>query len=325
MATTSGDSSDQVRNWLELPPDVITMILLKLGAIEILVSAQKVCTLWWNLCKAPLMWRSIDMCNLGDNWNMPYDLEKMTMHAIDRSCGGLVDISLWDFATDELLKYITYRTSNLKHLRLICCNDITDEGLQEAAKGLPFLEDLEISYSSLTDEAIEAVGRCCPYLKSFRFNITGYRRPRTESDEKALAIAKNMPELRHLQLFGNKLTNDGLKAILDNCPHLESIDLRQCFNINLEGSFGKLCAERIKNLRRPLDPTDDYGFDATIQDAESFDEDYASGGSDSDNFSFDHDVYNSFSGCSSPGYDDTGPFSSEFQFWSEVHKLLEDD
>lgn len=109
MATTSGDSSDQMRNWLELPPDVITVILLKLGAIEILVSAQKVCTLWRNLCKAPLMWRSIDMCNLGDLWNMPYDLEKMTMHAIDRSCGGLVDISLRYFATDELLKYITDR------------------------------------------------------------------------------------------------------------------------------------------------------------------------------------------------------------------------
>jgi hypothetical protein len=54
------------------------------------------------------------------------------------------------------------------------------------------------------------------------------------------AIA-TMHKLRSLQLFGNNLTNEGLTAILDNCPHLESLD-------TLRGK----CA-RIKTLRLPHD------------------------------------------------------------------------
>ncbi|KAF5471844.1 hypothetical protein F2P56_008609 [Juglans regia] len=79
-----------------------------------------------------------------------------------------------------------------------------------------------------------------------------------------------MSELRHLQLFGNKLTNDGFKAILDGCHHLESLDLRQCFNVNLTGNLGRRCAERIKDLRSPCDSIDDYEFNAELHDTRSF-------------------------------------------------------
>lgn len=91
-----------------------------------------------------------------------------------------------------------------------------------------------------------------------------------------------MPELRQLQLFGNKLTNDGLQAILDGCPHLESLDLRQCFNVTLTGNLGRRCAERIKHLRFPTDSTDDYELDAEIHDNGSFDDDFLAGLSDID-------------------------------------------
>ncbi|KAF7842922.1 F-box protein SKIP19-like [Senna tora] len=97
----------EIRNWLDLPRDVTSAILLKLGAIEILNSAQRVCTSWRSICKDPLMWRAIDMYNLGDLFNMPYDLEVMCRHAIDRSCGQLVDINIEYFGTDDLLKYIS--------------------------------------------------------------------------------------------------------------------------------------------------------------------------------------------------------------------------
>ncbi|KAL1214646.1 putative F-box protein [Cardamine amara subsp. amara] len=64
-----------------------------------------------------------------------------------------------------------------------------------------------------------------------------------------------MPELRHLQHFGNILTNVGLNAILDGCPHLVHLDLRKCFNINFAGDFEKRCFERIKDVKRPNDST----------------------------------------------------------------------
>ena len=140
-----------------------------------------------------------------------------------------------------------------------------------AAK-LSLLEELDITLCSLSKESLEVVGRCCPLLKSFKWNQQWYATDglsQTECDEEAVAIAKNMPELRHLQLIGNQLTNDGLQAILDGCPHLESLDLRKCFNVILLGNLGRIYAERIKNLRHPDDSIDDYGF---VADDGSFDE-----------------------------------------------------
>ena len=167
----------------------------------------------------------------------------------------------------------------------------------EVAQKLPQLEELGISISNLSKDSLENIGRSCPRLKSLKFNVEGYRRPHIECDEDALAIAETMPALRHLQLFGNKLTNDGLLAILDGCPNLESLDLRQCFNVSLVGSLGRRCAEQIKDLRLPYDPIDDYPFEAE-NDYGSLDEDYPSGISDIDILSdYDYDYYE-FSGGS---------------------------
>ena len=69
------------------------------------------------------------------------------------------------------------------------------------------------------------------------------------------------------------MTNDGLQAILDGCPHLESLDLRKCFNVTLSRNLGIRCAEQIKNLRHPNDSTHDYGFMAEISDMDLYDED----------------------------------------------------
>ncbi|XVF68326.1 hypothetical protein PTKIN_Ptkin10aG0195900 [Pterospermum kingtungense] len=247
-------------NWVELPRDVTASILSRLGPVEIIESAQKVCTQWRDICKNPLMWRSIDMRNLGESHVMPYDLDIMCMHAIDRSCGGLVDISIEFFGTDELLTYMAQRTSNLKRLRLVVCRRVSDEGLSEAASKFPLLEELEIYETNVRKDSIEAVGRCCPLLHTFKYNQRASPNSMFEYDDEALAIAKNMHGLRHLQLVGNELSNRGLQAILDGCPYLESLDLRNCFKVNLEGDLGKRCAEQIKNLKRPEDPIHDYQF-----------------------------------------------------------------
>ncbi|GLT46892.1 hypothetical protein SLA2020_206200 [Shorea laevis] len=93
-------------NWLELPWDVTAAIFSHLGAIEIPNSVQNVCSLSNNICKDPSMWLSIDMRHRGDLHDMNYDLEKMCIHAVDRSNGKLVDINIEHFDTDELLAYI---------------------------------------------------------------------------------------------------------------------------------------------------------------------------------------------------------------------------
>jgi hypothetical protein len=73
----------------------------------------------------------------------------------------------------------------------------------------------------------------------FDFDITD-----PNNDREALAIA-SMPELRTLQLFRDKLTNAGLASIIDNCPHLESLDLTGCRNITMDDALRAMCS-RIK-------------------------------------------------------------------------------
>ncbi|WJX58104.1 Putative F-box/LRR-repeat protein 23 [Trifolium repens] len=62
-----------------------------------------------------------------------------------------------------------------------------------------------------------------------------------------------MPRLRHLAILKKALANDGLLAILDGCPLLESLDLRGCRHLDLEGSLEKRCNEQIKELRFPTE------------------------------------------------------------------------
>lgn len=63
------------------------------------------------------MWRKIDMRNDGLHHEME-ELESMCHHAVDRSGGNLVDITVEHFGTDDLLKYITDRYLLLNFLWL---------------------------------------------------------------------------------------------------------------------------------------------------------------------------------------------------------------
>ncbi|KAK3039746.1 hypothetical protein RJ639_027403 [Escallonia herrerae] len=111
MASTSipEPPAQRRRDWLDLPHELTATILRRLGAIEILENAHKVCTTWRNVCKDPAMWSTVDMRNAGDLGYASADLVKMAMHAVDRSCGQLVDINIEHFGGDDLLKHIGNR------------------------------------------------------------------------------------------------------------------------------------------------------------------------------------------------------------------------
>lgn len=275
----SGDSDQALvevadsRNWLELPRDVTLMILMKLGAIEILETAQFVCKLWYNLCKDPSIWRVIKMQNL-DEPELEEKHQSMLYNALDRSSGGLLSLDIEGFGSDQLILYIAQLSSQLKHLRLACCYSISADALIEALSKLSELEELELTLCPFSAEKTRNIVRCCPFLKTFKLNEQGSRNPNLACDDEAAAIADSLHELRHLQLIGNSMTNEGLKAILDNCPDLQSLDLRACFHVDLVGDLGKRCAQQIKNFRHPYDATDDYNFLTTDYDSD-FDEIYA--------------------------------------------------
>ncbi|CAH8380907.1 unnamed protein product [Eruca vesicaria subsp. sativa] len=181
------------------------------------------------------------MHNDGGCWD--YDLEIMCPHAVDRSQGGLVEIDLWYFGTDNLPQL---------HRR---------EGFVEAVVKLPLLEHLEVSYCSLSEESLKFSSQSCPNLKTLKLNCEPMF---SYGDDEALVIAETMPELHHLQLIGNGLTNKALNAILDACLHL---DLRKCFRVDFDGT--------IKELKQPCDSTGDSPFDDFESIEEEEEEDYS--------------------------------------------------
>ncbi|RYQ92942.1 hypothetical protein Ahy_B09g099184 [Arachis hypogaea] len=80
-------------------------------------------------------------------------------------------------------------------------------------------------------------------------------------NEDAFAIAQNMSNLRHLQLVRNScLDNNGVSAILDGCRYLESLDLRWCDNVNLEGRLRKMCDKQLKYFIEPNALEDFLGY-----------------------------------------------------------------
>ncbi|XP_015084077.1 putative F-box/LRR-repeat protein 23 [Solanum pennellii] len=219
-----------------------------------------------KVCHGPAMWRVIDLKYESHFSRMSLVLymllDRMYRIAVDRSQGKLLIISIQNFGSRELLNYIAKRSSQLRYLKLVKCFNIAG-GLAVAAKNLPLLEELHIHLTFISEEDIESVGRYCPLLNSFTLNASEYDTPVnliSADDGQALDIAKSMPELRHLALIANTLTNVGLEAILDGCPHLLSLDLRCCYNIDLEGDLGKRCREQIVDRKQPCASCQDYEF-----------------------------------------------------------------
>ncbi|KAK6150102.1 hypothetical protein DH2020_017627 [Rehmannia glutinosa] len=203
------------------------------------------------------------------------------------------------------------RSIHLKRLRLACCDGISGEGLTGAVKNFPQLEELHLFFMpSIRPGDIETISISCPMLKSFTFNNRGYKFPLVKVDNGyAVAVAGNMPNLRHLRLLENRLNNEGVQAILDGCPHLESLDLRQCFSADLRWELGKRCSQQIKDLRRPDDSTADYEWDDYIYDDKTAD--YEWGG-----YVYDYDY------CFEDNDDYTIPFN-DFEFPDDLVTLCE--
>ncbi|GKD43518.1 hypothetical protein Tco_1268163 [Tanacetum coccineum] len=79
---------------------------------DILENAQKVCTTRHKISKDPAMWRVIHMAYSPGSHTIP-QLREMFKRAVDRSQRQLVDITLVDFANDDVLEYISDSVSSV--------------------------------------------------------------------------------------------------------------------------------------------------------------------------------------------------------------------
>ncbi|XP_060182456.1 receptor kinase-like protein Xa21 [Lycium barbarum] len=105
------------RPWVELPPELAMDILKRLGTIEILESAHRVCTAWWKVCHEPAMWHTVDLkyTNVFSS-KRGQVLEKICKIAVDRSQGQLLQVSIAKFGSTDLLNYVAERCGGLQNL-----------------------------------------------------------------------------------------------------------------------------------------------------------------------------------------------------------------
>ncbi|KAI3954346.1 hypothetical protein MKW92_039333 [Papaver armeniacum] len=233
----------------------------------------------------------------------------MVIEAVKRSCGQLVELCIidvncfiWNGDIDYRVEDIADKFGSLRCLRLKSCDVVSGEALMAMVEKSVMLEELEICHCYMVSMGIlETIGKTCPRLKSFRLtydsSTCSYRwgdpTPLLD-DYDAKAIAKTMPQLRHLLLSMFELTNHGLKAILDGCLHLQSLDLSQC-KLDLEGEdLLNSLKERLVELTLPdasiIDPsTSDRSSDEDTSESSSYFSDGDEDSSESSSYSTDGD------------------------------------
>ncbi|KAF9598025.1 hypothetical protein IFM89_023711 [Coptis chinensis] len=258
-------------NWLDMPSDVMLVILFKLDVFQILCYAQFVCSSWLQLAKDPFLYRSIlvpdrynskalDLLCSNNKKGMVLGL-RVLKDAVKRSSGELKEISLAkSWCTDDLLLTSVMKNMTgtyLKSLKLASFREITRNQLTASAfRKLHFLEELELKDNDafILDSGyiIQIVSRSCPRLKYFSFiNNIGDKRFESCCEGVAFTIADCMPHLRGLRLYLTCLTNQGLRAIIKGCPHLENLDLRGCCYNDLQEDLQKECLKKIRDLSLP--------------------------------------------------------------------------
>ncbi|CAM0147690.1 unnamed protein product [Urochloa decumbens] len=252
---TEAPQPPEARDWAELPMDAVATIMGKLPVDGVLAGPAQVCRNWRHAAaEEPALWRRVE-ARFGAGL-------ATARLAFWRSGGRAQAFEAERVADDRVLLYLANWLSRLKSLCLISCYSVSSEGFIDAIQGFPLLEKLELSLcKNIFGEAIEAAGKACPHIKRFRLSNDRFYSFEDEyiNDQEAHGIS-TMHELRSLQLFANNITNKGLVAILDNCPNLEYLDIRHCFNVQLDAALKAKCSS-IKTLRLPNDITDDYEFE----------------------------------------------------------------
>ncbi|CAJ2640786.1 unnamed protein product [Trifolium pratense] len=185
---------------------------------------------------------------MGPNWlELPIDITRNILQRLD-IINIVTSICLvcplwWNICKDPSM-WRTIHMSNNESSRY-SDEDLVNICRYAAERSCGQLEDIEI-VSFCTDNLLQ-------YIASW--------------NDDAFVIAKTMPELRHLSMIDNRLTNVGLEAILDGCPLLESLDLQNCFLLDLRGSLGKRCCDQIKDF---VLPPDDENLDIDSEDENQF-------------------------------------------------------
>ncbi|PIN12918.1 hypothetical protein CDL12_14466 [Handroanthus impetiginosus] len=233
------DEGTDFRKWDELIPDALGLIFKNLSLLEVLTVVPRVCKSWNRAIMGPYCWQEIDI----DEWSRsckPEIVDRMLQLLISRSCGSLRKLSVSGIVSDQSILFIANHAQSLRTLRLPR-SEINDSIMERTAGSLSAITCLDLSYCiNIGAQALEAIGKHCKSLTSLRRVMHPLEVINKHSqDDEALAIATTMPKLKHLEIAYLLIDTSSVVEILKNCKNLELLDVRGCWNVNLDEKFIK--------------------------------------------------------------------------------------
>lgn len=96
-------------NWQELPVEITALILKRLGTVDLVSSARKVCKTWRHICSDPAFYRVVDLWFTGDPIKIRFDVAHVARIAVALSRGQMIEFNISYFADDHLLRFISGR------------------------------------------------------------------------------------------------------------------------------------------------------------------------------------------------------------------------
>ncbi|KAI3451169.1 hypothetical protein Pfo_007834 [Paulownia fortunei] len=227
------------RKWDELIPDALGLIFKNLSLLEVLTVVPRVCKSWGRAVMGPYCWQEIDIEEWSRNCK-PEVVDRMIQLLITRSCGSLRKLAVSGLASDQSIWFIANHAQSLRTLRLPR-SEINDSILGKAAGMLSTLTFIDLSYCiNIGAQALEEIGKHCKSLTSLRRIMHPLEViDKLSQDDEALAIAATMPRLKHLEIAYLLVDTSSIIEILKNCKQLELLDVRGCWNVNLDEKFVK--------------------------------------------------------------------------------------
>lgn len=259
-----------------------------------------VCKPWKLVSHDPLFYLSLDL----RSFQRCGSIDDLLQLLLSRSQGRLLHITVPTLYRSRSLYLLPHGAPLLEKLHIPECK-VDNKWAKFAAPLMPNLMDLNFNYCSdkLSFKGLEAFGRSCKKITHLRRNrwiedersdgLTGYYLYDREdigypylyggaTDREAMAIAEYYPNLKHLELQGNWLTEKGLEAIMSKCPLLEYLDLEGCPYLEDEKLMEE-CKSRLKVFVEPGDYYNDgssYIESYNYSDCSSDSEYYGSGSCD---------------------------------------------
>ncbi|KAF6170352.1 hypothetical protein GIB67_043042 [Kingdonia uniflora] len=243
----------EFRCWDELIPDALGLIFSNLSLQDILTTIPRVCKAWGRAVAGPYCWQEIDI----EEWSnqcKPEHVDQMLQMLIERSGGSVRKLRVANLNNDSILSFIADHlvifgyasffafgsAGSLQNLQLPR-SEISNPIVEHVAGRFSNISFLDLSYCpKIGAPALEAIGKNCKSLVGLQRAMHPLTiGDKVCQDDEAHAIATTMRKLKHLELAYLLLSTEGVLEILSNCRELEFLDVRGCWEVNLEEKFLK--------------------------------------------------------------------------------------